>query len=307
VKSRSFGAALAPSLVLVLILGATTVTASSHYDVRLGMMVPIDTPNRGVWNEAIRAAPAVGMIILNPDSGPGTSENATTASLVLQAQAAGIKIVGYVATAYDGGGVTLERAKQQVDDYFLWYRVDGIFYDEVNSSCSLRPSSFYLALYAYVKAKSPESVVVLNPGTAPGACYLYESDILVTFEDAFQKYNSTYDQASWMQSRSSSSFCNIILGAPSGQEMKQAIDLAVSRNVGWVYVTSAAGGEGNPYASLPQYFGDETAYVMSQSHPDTRPGVGSNLMITISLVVVVATAVTVLARLRSRAKVAGEP
>lgn len=58
------------------------------------------------------------------------------------------------------------------------------------------------------------------------------------------------------------------LGISTVDQMKQAIDLAYQRNVGYVYVTddSPAGGA-NPFDSLPSYWTQEVTYVASVPEP----------------------------------------
>jgi len=64
------------------------------------MVVPAYWDPDQQWQRIIAAAPTVGMIIFNPDNGPGTVTKAGYAAAIAQAQAAGIYVLGYVSTQY---------------------------------------------------------------------------------------------------------------------------------------------------------------------------------------------------------------
>lgn len=84
-------------------------------------------------------APTVGLAIINPDSGPGASEDQNYANQVTSTEAKGITVVGYVSTSYAGTQNTtrtLAAAEHDVDTYYSWYpNIDGIFVDEVSTDC----------------------------------------------------------------------------------------------------------------------------------------------------------------------------
>ncbi len=243
---------------------------SSKPDLRMG--IPVDTSSPGVWNEVIQGAPAVGLIVFNPSSGPGSLPLLALASEVARAQAAGIKVVGYVPTEYADGNVSVASAEHEVDEFQAWYHTDGFFFDQANASCALRPSGYYAALYDYVKSKGPGLIVVLNPGVTPGACYTEMSDIIVSFENTLQAYQTGYESSDWTYQHPSNSFLHIILGAPDAESMMAAINEAESRNAGWVYVTSQDPGSGNTYGQLPTYFGEEVDFVRGLDGGGVRLG-----------------------------------
>jgi hypothetical protein len=94
--------------------------------------------------------PTVGLAIINPNSGPGTSKDTNYANQVTTTEAAGITVVGYVATGYAGTVTTsrtLAAAKQDIDTYYNWYpNSGGIFLDEVTTDCANR-NTYYKPLY----------------------------------------------------------------------------------------------------------------------------------------------------------------
>jgi len=54
------------------------------------------------WAVSTGATPGVGIMIANPNSGPGTSVDSSYATVISNAKNAGIKVFGYVDTAYAG-------------------------------------------------------------------------------------------------------------------------------------------------------------------------------------------------------------
>jgi hypothetical protein len=203
------------------------------------------------------------MIVLNPSDGPGETPQLDYLPLVIASQARGMSVVGYVPTAWANGTVSVVQAETWVNEYYAWYGVDGIMFDQVNDTCTPGPLGYYSSLYHFVKRLPGADTVVLNPGTAVGECYAPISDVLVTFEDTYANFLN-YQAPDWVESLPGSHFLNIILATPA-DDMESAIDLAASRNADHVYVTDGGGNGTDPYASLPAYFDLEVSYVSSPS------------------------------------------
>jgi len=70
--------------------------------------------------------------------------------------------VGYVRTTY--GKRSIEDVKADIDKYFDWYNINGIFFDEVKADAEF--IDYYHTASDYVKNRG-ENYVVLNPGTTP--------------------------------------------------------------------------------------------------------------------------------------------
>jgi Spherulation-specific family 4 len=246
---------LAALLLLVVLLTMVPFHPSRATADPIHLAVPVDTASSSVWNSVLGASPAVGLVILNPANGPGTRAEAQYSTDVSRAQHEGVKVVGYLYTGYDNGSVTLSAAETQIDEYFSWYHADGVFIDQVNSSCAPGPSGFYESLYSHTKLDSPNATVVLNPGTVPGQCYAAYSDILLTFEDTLTVYEGAYAQAGWADLYPRGHFYHVVLGVPNSTAMERSVDTALQRGAGWVFVTDRDTSSGNPYSSLPSYFG----------------------------------------------------
>lgn len=230
------------------------------------LAVPIDADSPAVWSEAIAGAPSVGIIILNPANGPGDEVNATYARLVGEAQVRGIGVLGYVYTKWANGNVSVKQAEGWIDHYYSWYHVDGIMLDEANNTCDAAPLHFYETLYYYIKAEPGHTTVMLNPGAATGECYAAISDVMLTFENQYLSYAVGYVGDSWTAGFSASHFFHIVFDVPTVAGMQSVISTAVVRGAGWVYVTNLNDSNGNPYSTLPGYFGQELAYVQLLDH-----------------------------------------
>jgi hypothetical protein len=236
---------------------ATTPPSTKHQ-----VAVPSYFYPGSLWTQMESGAPTPGLAIINPNSGPGTSEDPNYADQLTQAEAKGIIVVGYIATAYAGTQDhtrTLAAVEQDVDKYYSWYpKIDGIFVDEVSTDCSSR-NFYYKPLYDYIKAKGGVARVVLDPGTNTSECYMSTADIIVNFEDTYANYVG-WSPDSWVSKYSASRFWQIIIST-SPADMPQAVALSRSRNAGWVYVTNYGGD--NPFDTLPSYWSYELFQVNS--------------------------------------------
>src|SRR5205809_454505 len=67
------------------------------------------------------------LAVINPNSGPGRSEDPNYVQGIKNLQAAGVVVLGYVSTGY--GRLSLSKVESQVSSYKNWYSVNGIFFD----------------------------------------------------------------------------------------------------------------------------------------------------------------------------------
>src|SRR5437588_448479 len=101
--TRSMKRALALLVVLGSLVGAVYAVQArvrrSEPD-GTAIAVPAYFPPGAGWTRVAEAAPAVGLAVLNPASGPGAEVESGYADAVRQAQAGGIAVLGYVPTGY---------------------------------------------------------------------------------------------------------------------------------------------------------------------------------------------------------------
>jgi hypothetical protein len=198
---------------------------------------PSESP--ALWNEMYDAGGgAVGLLVMNPNSGPTSSAEAEYTTAIASAHAARELIIGYVDSAEAGKAIS--DVESEVDSYYSQYpTIDGIFVDDIPSDTS-KVSSYYVPLYTYIKGKTSKVTVVINPGTMVDESFMTATDILLSWEDTYADYvdpSQNPPLPSWVKSYPASRFWNIIHTTPAGNEAN-AISIAKSSNVGWIYVTA---------------------------------------------------------------------
>eukprot|EP01112_Ceratiomyxa_fruticulosa_P017401 TRINITY_DN5410_c0_g1_i2.p1 TRINITY_DN5410_c0_g1~~TRINITY_DN5410_c0_g1_i2.p1 ORF type:complete len:290 (-),score=49.47 TRINITY_DN5410_c0_g1_i2:76-945(-) len=185
--------------------------------------------------------------MINPDSGPGSSKDDDYVTIIQNSQSVGLKVIGYVATGYAGNDPNTITG--QIDDYYSWYpNIDGIFLDEVSTSCS-DALNFYQPIYAYIKSKQGSTIVTINPGTNVPECFVNCSTIIVTFESPLSDYND-YQVSEWNARYPREKFYHIIYNVPL-EKLNATYQKTQENYAGYVYITDKAGG--NPYNSNPSY------------------------------------------------------
>ena len=194
-----------------------------------------------IWDTLLQSnEEVVSDVIINPDSGPGDQINDDYTKVVRQCKKRGIGVLGYVATSY--GKKRIQGAIQEIDKFFRWYAVDGIFLDEAASQPE--DVTYYLTLYSSIQGK-----VVLNHGTVPDESYTSAGDVLVIFESDFQTHRAQ-EFPLWVKKSPRNKKCQIVT-ACGAKQMKNALRKSAV-NSGYVYITDDV--EPNPYDVLPSYW-----------------------------------------------------
>lgn len=217
------------------------------------MFIPAYFYPGSLWNQATLGAPTVGTMVMNPASGSGISQNSDYVAAVSKAQAAGIKVLGYVHTSYGARAAT--EVKAEIDAYKVWYGVSGIFLDEVASGAALIP--YYQDLADYIRV-TPGTFVALNPGTIPDQGYMSVGDTVVVFEGTYNSYK-IWSQPAWAGQYPASKFVHLVHATSGSTAMKNAINLARNRQGGNVYVTNDV--IPNPWDTLPSYWSAELTQI----------------------------------------------
>lgn len=199
--------------------------------------------NPTLWT-MMNSAPANSVIVMNPASGPGGSSDATYVAAVAAAQAAGMRVVGYVSAP---PGTNLATVESQIDLYKLWYAVDGIFVDQVSGLVG--DETFYTNIASYIKG-APGGLVVFNCGTPPLVAYIGIADITNIFENTYAQLTSNYVSPSY--SAANTLKIAMISHDTSSAQATAAVYQTIFYSAQYVYVTDGTGG--NPYSGLPSYW-----------------------------------------------------
>lgn len=189
--------------------------------------------------------------IANYDAGPPMSYDATFETVVEQARAAGVRIIGYVPT----GSHDTVRIQAMIDGWYA-YKMDGIFLDEATITQSTADVGYYGGLYQYIKAKNGANVVnmlvVLNAGWLPASSdYLNDADIIMSAEANVTEFQQHWQTPDWVKATPASRF-SATIEAVDPTQVKQWVQTLVDDNFGYVYLTELV----QSYGVLPGVYGD---------------------------------------------------
>src|SRR2546428_8762634 len=243
-SSRSASIAVATVLILGLVGAAATRTSFAATS-NSGVVIPLYTyPTDGSWSaslQAKKAHPNVPIIaIINPSDGPGGSSDSNYVQGVMNFQAAGIIVLGYVATGYASHGMS--DLDTQISLYKTWYSVNGIFFDEMANNQG--NENYYSTLNTYVKSLGM-TMTMGNPGTSVPSSYIGILDSLCIFE---QGGLPTLSYLSSYSGHPKSNFAYIGLSVST---LNTSYEASSANYVQWIYITDAGGG--NPYNCLSSY------------------------------------------------------
>ncbi|WP_242902260.1 spherulation-specific family 4 protein [Actinomadura terrae] len=197
----------------------------------------------------------LGVVVLNVDSGAGTVRDRAFAEVASRASDAGVRLAGYVDTAY--GGRPACEVEDELVRYRTWYGIRMAFLDQVSAEPGhvLR----YRRITAGARGRGMTRIV-LNHGTYPDAAYSGLADLLVTFEGPWSAYRHLRVPA-WARRLPAERFCHLVYAAPR-PVLSRALARAERCNAGVVYVTDRTGA--NPWDGLPEYFSSELALVYAE-------------------------------------------
>ena len=234
--------------------------AMPAFSAPIGIMVPSYFYPGSLWTNMNWAAGRVPLVaILNPASGPDTTQNPDYVAAVNGLRASGGRVIGYVSTSYATRATN--AVKLDIDRYFSFYSIDGIFLDEFTNDTDTNHLNYYAALYQYIQTKGTNLLVTGNPGINTQEAYLSRAcaDVLVTFEVNAGYSNLVVD--AWTTNHLARQFCHLPYAVASAATMTNYVNLAAARNAGWIYVTDDNGA--NPWDTLPPYWTNEVNYIQS--------------------------------------------
>lgn len=240
------------------VLAAVVAQVSLTRAMALGVLVPAYFGAGAGWDSLNAAAERVPLIaILNPNSGPGNAVNSGYAAAVKALRQSHGRVIGYVHTSYATRPV--EQVRTEIDRYYSFYELDGIFVDEMTNDSVADHLAYYQSLYAHVKAKDRSHIVIGNPGSRAPAAYVTRPvvDTLVTFENRTGYDNYVPDP--WTKTQPAAALAHLCYSVANAQTASNYVNLAVARNAGFIYVTDDGGN--NPWDRLPSYWAEEIAQV----------------------------------------------
>lgn len=239
------------AVILLIATSMTTVFAfrpsyAATTNVDSGVVIPLYNYPDSTWTtiaQTAQAYPNVPIIaVINPDSGPGSSEDPNYLEGVQSLQAAGVRVLGYVATGYATSSYSaLSKVESLANDYAVWYKVNGIFFDEMSNVPTYE--SYYATLNSYVKSDGM-TYTMGNPGTSVPDGYIGILNSLVIYE------NQGYPSLSFITypGYPASDFSSIAYGV----SYNAAFVTSAASLIGYMYIDNLSGG--NPYSTLSSLF-----------------------------------------------------
>ena len=192
-------------------------------------------------------------MVANPNNGPGTTLNADYAGAIARAQAAGVRVMGYVYTSY--GARSAATVKADIATWKQFYGVTDIFFDEASDVAG--KLAYYQDLVNTVHATAGAKAM-LNPGVNVDSGYGQVADIINIFEGTPSDY-SGFSPSTWTTNYPASKFAHLIYGATGTSSLTSVLAQSATRRAGYVYVTNDT--LPNPWDTLPSYWTTEVAQV----------------------------------------------
>jgi hypothetical protein len=214
------------------------------------------------WDELLAAAGNVPVTaIANPNDGPGAASDPNYADIIARASAAGVKVIGYVATGYGQKDPGVVRA--EVDRWVNFYpAIGGFFFDEQSSGDA--EVSLYADYFSYARGKVKDGLIVGNPGRPPSERYLSaaRADIECIFES--DKGFAQFTPPAWIKNYTQARLCALLLSVSGTDSMKKGVHRAAELGIGNVYVTDDK--LPNPWDRLPKYWEKEVHSLRDLAH-----------------------------------------
>lgn len=215
---------------------------------QLGLPAYIWAGDTATWNRVLATAPAdLDTLIINPANGPATARDGRVATHVQAARTQGRRVLGYVWT--DRGRRPIEQIRLDIDRYFAWYGINGIFLDEVAVDCSTL--GYYSALRDHIRSKHFDVQVINNPGGVFPECLMPTADVWMSFETHLNTYLGTpiaWVRPSFADRYPRERFWHVVHSVPQSR-ISEVVSRSRQLHVGRLWITDDV--LANPYDSFP--------------------------------------------------------
>ena len=243
----------------------TTAATSTVPSTPTGLLIPlfIYPTTVSTWSSiaALPAAyPNVPVIaIINPDSGPGSSQDPNYVAGINSLKASGVVTVGYVWTNY--GAVSLQSVESSIDAWKNLYGVTGIFLDAMAYHTGYE--SYYQSIETYAKGTDGMSIVIGNPGTDTVASYVGNGGVdNIGFYEDFGTPTISYLSSTFHTSYPKTEWSFLAHGVAS---LNDSFIAQASQYVSYLYVSSGPGSA--PWGTIPSYLNQMAADLAKANPP----------------------------------------
>jgi spherulation-specific family 4 protein/List-Bact-rpt repeat protein len=226
-------------------------------------MIPLYTYPGSTWDAVVTAKtsyPSVPIIaIINPNNGPGSSQDPNYVQGIQNLRSNGVVVLGYVYTSY--GSRAVSSVEADINSYKNWYTIDGIMFDEMSNVAGFE--SYYSNLTSYTNSLGL-SLTVGNPGTSTLSSYVGTVNILIIYEDVGLPSLSILSSSDMGYGKQN--FGMVAYGVAS---LDTSFETNATNYVSYEYITDA--NLPNPYDTLPSYFTNLVATLNTASPPPQPP------------------------------------
>lgn len=234
------------ALIATPFYGQSSMKVKAQTPLISGTIIPLYTyPTDPTWTTVTNlkvSHPNVPIIVIaNPNSGPGISQDGNFVNGINLLRAHGVIVVGYVPTHY--GGRSLVSVERDISKYHSWYNVNGILFDEMSNHAGFE--NYYRTLNSYAKSLGL-SHTIGNPGADVPSTYVGSVDTIIIYEN--QGYPSLTYLDGWHSQYIRNNWAMTSYGVP----LNSLWIVSAKQYVGYIYVTNDV--LPNPYDSLPSYF-----------------------------------------------------
>lgn len=224
------------------------------------LLVPLYTYPGESWDAVVAGASKVETVaIINPNSGPGLTPDASYKTYMTKMDNAGVSMVGYVYTSY--GARPIAAVKADINIYATEFPlVEGIFLDETAATDD--KLAYYQELHKYIMSLPGYKHNIINPGTATTAGYVDAATMIVAYENNISQLTgaSTPKGASCATKEK---YAAIAYGATAATMELSINNLLDKQFYGYVYVTDRID-ICCIYNTLAPYYGSMATYVGSK-------------------------------------------
>jgi len=211
------------------------------------------SPGGQFWERLIQSAQFVRITaIVNPGSGPGTTQDANYQTMITRLVQHNIRTIGYVSTSW--ANRSMHDVKIDIDRWLALYpAIQGFFFDELTADSSAEHLQYYAELREYVRQRGEKLYIVGNPGccTTEHYCNLVDQIVLFEQHEGFQSFSVPH----WA-SKLTGGFGILRYACADKREMFNTVRAAANSGAKSIYVTDRGAHGSNPWAELPTYWDD---------------------------------------------------
>jgi Spherulation-specific family 4 len=232
------------------------------------------------WQSLLDNAKSGSVIIINPNSGPGSARDVNYVRAIDECRAHGLKVIGYINTRKGSVpvrpvypwmlGRRTKNVLEQIDAYRSWYpKLSGVFLDEMNLNAqdsAIERQGFFThtttveQYHAAIKAevrKRTQQIIVGNPrdvSESQGDWAFNAVDLLVVQESDESRYLS-WTPPKWVYPGTDRSHAYRIAHLVYGvTDQREVTEISRARHAGYVYATDRAGGADELWNEVPRWW-----------------------------------------------------